>query len=133
MISEVCLWEETNMRSRVGVLFTTTFLIILVLVASGTLKDSEENDNKAAINLVLLHEQECPTCDSDKLDSLHKPDSRGIEESYPHPFEPDERRGHQAYQEARTRLTTRGLRQAIKTCGCVSFDNGPSPVSGVNS
>jgi len=41
MISEVCLWEETNMRSRVGVLFTTTFLIILVLVACGTLKDSE--------------------------------------------------------------------------------------------
>jgi hypothetical protein len=71
--------------------------------------------------------------DFDKLNSLHTPDSRGIEQSYPHAFEPDERRDHQAYQDAGMRMTTHGLRQAIKTCNRVSFDNGPSPGSGVKS
>jgi hypothetical protein len=131
-INGACLWGETDMRRRVGVLFATTVLNFLVLAARRARAASEENDKKTAINVVLAHERACQTCDFDKLDSLHKPDSRGIEEFYPHPFEPDEHRGHQAYQDAGRRMTTHSLRQAIKTCGCVSFDNGPSPGSGVN-
>jgi len=35
-----------------------------------------------------------------KVDSLHMPDARVIEESYPHPFEPDERQGWKEYKDA---------------------------------
>jgi hypothetical protein len=54
--------------------------------------------------VVQAHEQSCQTYDFDKLDSLHTPDSRGIEESYPQPFEPDARRSYQAYKDAGIRI-----------------------------
>ncbi len=92
------------MQRRVGVLFATTVLIFFVLAACRTRTASEEDDKKAAINVVLAHEQACQTYDFDKLDSLHTPDSRGIEESYPQPFEPDERRSYQAYKDAGVRI-----------------------------
>jgi len=92
------------MQRRVGVLFAITVLISIVLGACGTRTTSEADDKRAAINVVLAHQQACQTYDFDKLDSLHTPDSRGIEESYPHPFEPGERQGYQAYKDAAVRI-----------------------------
>ncbi len=71
------------MQRRVGIFFATTVLIFLVLAACRTRTVSDEDDKKAAINVVLAHEQACQNYDFDKMDSLHTPDSRGIEESYP--------------------------------------------------
>ena len=92
------------MQRRVEVLFATTVLIFFVLAACRTRTASEEDDKKAAVNVVLAHEQACQTYDFDKVDSLHTPDARGIEESYPHPFEAAERRGYQAYKDAGMRI-----------------------------
>jgi hypothetical protein len=80
-------WEKTNMRRRVGVLFATTAVISIVLVACNICM-AEEDDKKAAIKVVLAHELACQNYDFDKLDSLHTADSRGMGESYPEPFEP---------------------------------------------
>jgi hypothetical protein len=52
---------------------------------AATRTQSLDNDKKAAIAVVLAHEQECQSYDFDKFDSLHTPDFRGIEESYPQP------------------------------------------------
>ena len=51
--------------------------------SSATRTLSLEDDKKAAIAVVLAHEQECQSYDFEKFDSLHTPDFRGIEESYP--------------------------------------------------
>jgi len=88
------------MQRRVGVLFASTVLISIVLGACRTRTASEEDDKKAAINVVLAHEQAVQAYDFDKVDSLHTPDARVIEESYPHPFEPDERQGWQINKDA---------------------------------
>jgi hypothetical protein len=88
------------MRRRVGVLFATTVLISIALTACGMRKTSEGDNKKAAINVVLAHEQAVQEFDFDKMDSLHTPDARVIEESYPHPFEPDQRRDWQLNKEA---------------------------------
>jgi ketosteroid isomerase-like protein len=61
---------------------------------------SEEDEKKAAITVVLAHEQAVQAYDFDKVDSLHTPDARGIEESYPHPIEPEERRSYQPMKDA---------------------------------
>ena len=61
---------------------------------------SEEDDKKAAINIVLAHEKAVQEYDLDKVDSLHTPDARVIEDSYPHPFEPDERQSWQINKDA---------------------------------
>jgi hypothetical protein len=74
---------------------------------------------EGAINVVPAHEQACQTYDFDKLDSLHTSDSRGIEESYPHPFEPDERRDYQAYNYAGMRIDypwTAPIEQNVQLC-----------------
>jgi len=92
------------MQRRVGVLFATTVLIFFVPAACRTRTASEEDDKKTAINVVLAHEQAVQAYDFDKVDSLHTPDARGIEESYPHPLEPDERRSYQAYKDAGIRI-----------------------------
>jgi ketosteroid isomerase-like protein len=86
------------------VLLAITVLISIVLGACGTRTASEEDDKKAAINVVLAHELACQNYDFDKLDSLHTPDSVGIEESYPHPFEPDARQGYQTDKDAGVRI-----------------------------
>jgi ketosteroid isomerase-like protein len=88
------------MRQRVGVLFATTFLISLALVACSARSAPQDDDKQAAINVVLAHEQAVQAFDFDKVDSLHTPDARVIEESYPHPFEPDERQGWQLNKDA---------------------------------
>src|SRR5271169_3630913 len=88
------------MRRRVGVLFATTVLMLFALVACRTRTPPEEDDKQAAINVVLAHERAVQEYDLDKVDSLHTPDARVIEESYPHPFEPDERQGWQLNKEA---------------------------------
>lgn len=88
------------MQRRVGVLFATVLLISIALSGCKTRTTSEEDDKKAAINVVLAHEQAVQRYDFDKVDSLHTPDARVIEESYPHPFEPDERQGWQLYKDA---------------------------------
>jgi hypothetical protein len=79
------------MQKRVGVLFATTVLIFFVLADCRSRTTSEEDDKKAAINVVLAHEQAVQTYDFDKRDSLQTPDSGGIEESYPGPTEPGSR------------------------------------------
>jgi ketosteroid isomerase-like protein len=53
---------------------------------------AQADDKQAAINVALANERAVQENDFDKVDSLYTPDARGIEESYPHPFEPDERR-----------------------------------------
>jgi membrane-associated protease RseP (regulator of RpoE activity) len=96
----MCVRGETKMQRRAGVLFATTVLIFFVLAACRTRTTSEEDDKKAAINIVLAHEQAVQEFNFDKVDSLHTPDARVIEESHPHPFEPDERQGWQLNKEA---------------------------------
>lgn len=100
VMNSVCPRGETNMQQRVGVLFATTVLISFVLAACRTRTAPQEDDKKAAINVVLAHEQAVQTFDFNKVDSLHTPDARNIEESYPQPFEPTERRDWQPYKDA---------------------------------
>ena len=64
------------MRPRIGMLPATAVVISVVLGACWTRTASEEDDKKAAINVVLAHELACQTYDFDKLDSLHTPDAR---------------------------------------------------------
>jgi len=92
--------EKIHMQRRAGMLFATTVLIFIVLAACRTRTASVEDDKKAAINVVLAHEQAVQEYDLAKVDSLHMPDARVIEESYPHPFEPDERQGWKEYKDA---------------------------------
>jgi hypothetical protein len=66
--------------------------------------DPQEDDKKAAIAVVLAHELAVQAYDFDKVDSLHTADARVIEESYPHPFEPDERRSWQLNKDAGLRV-----------------------------
>lgn len=75
-----------------------------MLTACRTRTAPEEDDKKAAINVVLAHEQAVQTYDFDKVDSLHTPDAHGGEESYPHPIEPAERRDFQPYNDAGIRI-----------------------------
>lgn len=92
------------MRRRVGALFGATVLILFVLAACRARTAPEAGDKKAAIEVVLAHEQACQAYDFDKLDSLHTPDARGIEESYPHPFEPELRQSYQIDKDAGIRI-----------------------------
>ena len=80
------------MQRRVGVLFATTLLIFFVLAAGRMRAAAQADDKQAAINVALANERAVQENDFDKVDSLYTPDARVIEESYPHPFEPDERR-----------------------------------------
>jgi ketosteroid isomerase-like protein len=73
---------------------------VFVLTACRTHNAPAVDDEKAAINVVLAHEQAVEAYDFDKVDSLHTPDARAIEESYPHPFEPGERQDWQVYKDA---------------------------------
>ena len=92
------------MQRRVVILLSTAVVISVALGACKARTTSQEDDKKAAISVVLAHEQACQTYDFDKLDSLHTADSRGIEESYPHPAEPDLRLGYQALKNAGVRI-----------------------------
>ena len=92
------------MQRRIRVLFATTVLLSLVLAACRARTATEEDDKKAAISVVLAHEQACQTYDFDKVDSLHTPDARVTEESYSHPLEPDQRRSYQVYKDAGIRI-----------------------------
>jgi len=85
---------------RLWVPFATTVLIFFVLAACRMRTAPQEDDKRAAINVVLAHEKAVQDFDFDKVDSLHTPDARVIEESYPHPFEPAERRDWQVYRDA---------------------------------
>lgn len=88
------------MQRRVEVLLATTVWLCFVVAACQMHTDPQEDDKKAAIAVVLAHELAVQSYDFDKVDSLHTPDARVIEESYPHPFEPDERRSWQLNKEA---------------------------------
>jgi hypothetical protein len=92
------------MARRTGMVFAIAVLILTVLSACGTRTASEtasqEEDKQAAIKVVLAHELACQTYDFDKLDSLHTPDGRAIEESYPEPPEPGLRQAYQADKDA---------------------------------
>ena len=87
-------------QRRVGILFAAIFLIFLALAARRTRAALEVDDKQAAISVVLAHEQAVQAFDFDKVDSLHMPDARVIEESFPHKFEPEERRDWQAFRDA---------------------------------
>ncbi len=88
------------MRRRIGVLLATIVLIFFVLGAWRMRTAAQEDDKQAVINVVLAHERAVQEYDLDKVDSLHTPDARVIEDSYPHPFEPDERQGWQVNKDA---------------------------------
>jgi hypothetical protein len=88
------------MRRRVGILFTAMIVTSIVLGACSPCMASEDDDKKAVIDVVLAHEKACQDYDFVKLDSLHTSDARGIEESYPHPTEPELRQGYQVYKDA---------------------------------
>lgn len=109
------------MRRRAGVLFATTALLSFVLAACKARTAPEEDDKKAAIAVVLAHELACQTYDFDKLDSLHTPDSRGIEESYPHPSEPDLRQGYQVYKDAGVHIDYRPQDAVAEVRGNVAW------------
>lgn len=94
------VFERTHMQRNVGVVFVAAVVISIVLAACSTRTASKEDEKRAAINVVLAHEMACQTYDFDKMDSLHTPDARGMEESYPEPFEPTERQGYQPYKDA---------------------------------
>ncbi|MBV8144159.1 MAG: PDZ domain-containing protein [Gammaproteobacteria bacterium] len=76
-------------------LFSAAFLVLAVWIVSAaesagqssaaTREVSNEEEKKAAIAVVLAHEQAVQSYDFDKVDALHTADSRGIEESYPEP------------------------------------------------
>jgi hypothetical protein len=102
-------------------LFTTAILISVVLGACKTRTAAEENEKKAAINVVLAHEQACQTYDFDKLDSLHTPDSRGIEESYPGPTEPGLRHFYQSMKDAGVRIDYRPQDAVAEVRGNVAW------------
>jgi ketosteroid isomerase-like protein len=88
------------MQRRLGMLFATTVLIFFVLAAGRTRTAAQSDDKQAAINVALANERAVQENDFDKVDSLYTPDARVIEESYPHPFEPDERRDWKFNKEA---------------------------------
>lgn len=88
------------MRRRVGALFAATVLIFSALGGCKTRTAPQEDDKQAAINVALANERAVQENDFDKVDSLYTPDAHVIEESYPHPFEPDERRDWQFNKEA---------------------------------
>jgi ketosteroid isomerase-like protein len=85
-------------------LFATTAFIFFVLTACRTGPVSEDDEKKAAIAVVLAHEQAVQAYDFDKMDSLWMPDARGIEESYPDPKEPEERQSYQPMKNAGIRI-----------------------------
>jgi ketosteroid isomerase-like protein len=87
------------MRRRIGTLFTIVPLIS-ILCACKTSTAPVEDEKQAAINVALAHERAVQDFDFDKVDSLHTPDIRVIEESFPHPLEPEERRDWQAMRDA---------------------------------
>jgi PDZ domain/SnoaL-like domain len=109
------------MQRRVGMLFAATITISVVLGACKTRTASEEDEKKAAINVVLAHEQACQTYDFDKLDSLHTSDSRGIEESYPGPTEPGLRHFYQAMKDAGVRIDYRPQDAVAEVRGNVAW------------
>ena len=109
------------MQRRVGALFTTTVLIFFVLAACRTRTAAQADDKQAAINVVLAHEQACQTYDFDKLDSLHTPDAVGIEDSYPHPFEPGLRQDYQAFKDAGLRIDYHPQDAVAKVRGDVAW------------
>jgi hypothetical protein len=88
------------MHKGVEVLFATTVLLSFVLASCTTRTPSEEDEKQAAINVALAHERAVQDFDLDKVDSLHTPDVRVIEESFPHPLEPEERRDWQSLRDA---------------------------------
>jgi ketosteroid isomerase-like protein len=96
----MCRCGEINVERRVEVLFATVILIFFMLAACRTRTAPQLDDKQAAINVVLAHERAVQQYDFDKVDSLHTPDARVIEESYPHPFEPAERQDWQVYKDA---------------------------------
>jgi hypothetical protein len=109
------------MQRPAGMIFATAILISVVLGACKTCTASEEDEKKAAINVVLAHEQACQTYDFDKLDSLHSPDSRGIEESYPGPTEPGLRHFYQAMKDAGVRIDYRPQDAVAEVRGNVAW------------
>jgi hypothetical protein len=81
-------------------LLAATVLTSIALAAHSARMASEDDEKKAAINVVLAHELACQNYDFEKLDSLHTPDSLGIEDSYPEPTEPGLRQAYQADKDA---------------------------------
>jgi hypothetical protein len=90
---------ESKMQRQVEVLFASTILILFALAACGT-RSTQGDDKMAAIDVVLAHERAVQEFDFDKMDSLHTPDARVIEDSHPHPFEPNQRQGWQLNKDA---------------------------------
>jgi PDZ domain/SnoaL-like domain len=88
------------MHRRAEILFAVTVLFSIVLGACTTRTAPVEEEKQAVINVAFAHERAVQDFDFDKVDSLHTPDVRVIEESFPHPLEPEERRDWQALRDA---------------------------------
>jgi hypothetical protein len=88
------------MKQRIRVLFAASALFFMSLCICKICAASEDDDKKAAIDVVLAHEMACQTYDLDKVDFLHLPDARGMEESYPGPIEPGMRESYGALKDA---------------------------------
>jgi ketosteroid isomerase-like protein len=84
--------------------FATAVCIFFVLSACRTGTVSEDDEKKAAIAVVLAHEQAVQAYDFDRMDSLLMPNARRIEESYPDPIEPEERKSFQPMKNAGIRI-----------------------------
>jgi PDZ domain/SnoaL-like domain len=109
------------MQRRVRVLFAATVLIFFALGAWKMRAAAQGNDKQAAINVVLAHELACQNYDFDKLDSLHTPDARGIEQSYPSPIEPGLRQSYQVYKDAGIRIDYRPQDAVAEVRGDVAW------------
>ncbi len=109
------------MQRRVRVLFAATVLIFFALGAWKMRAAAQGNDKQAAINVVLAHELACQNYDFDKLDSLHTPDARGIEQSYPSPIEPGLRQSYQVYKGAGIRIDYRPQDAVAEVRGDVAW------------
>jgi hypothetical protein len=116
------------MERRVGMLFAT--VLITVLPGACSTHTSLEDDKRAAIAVVLAHELACQTYDFDKLDSLHTPDSQGIEESYPQPSEPGLRQNYQVLTNAAVRIDYRPQDAVAEVQGNVAWVTVTFTVSG---
>jgi PDZ domain/SnoaL-like domain len=88
------------MRRRSWAPFATALPICFVLTACRTHTAPKQDDKQAAIDVVLAHERAVQEFDFDKVDSLHTPEARVIEESRPQPLEPGERRDWEVNKDA---------------------------------
>jgi len=91
---------------RISLVLATSVLVLSLpfLLRPGVRAASQEDDKKAAEQVVRSFEQAVQEYDFDRVDSFLTPDARWIENSYPCPVEPLLRRAFQTYKDAKIRI-----------------------------